>query len=81
MVTALVSNVTAPVRAKALPEREAPVVSVMEVWASMFPENEEPVPRVAEVPTSQKTLAGRQLRRFTLLPLAVVSVLPIWKMI
>jgi hypothetical protein len=47
----------------------------------MFPENEEYVPRLAEVPTSQKMLAGRQLRRFTLLLDAVVSVLPIWKMI
>jgi hypothetical protein len=47
----------------------------------MFPENEEYVPRLAEVPTSQKMLAGRQLRRFTLLLDAVVSVLPILKMI
>jgi hypothetical protein len=47
----------------------------------MFPENEEYVPRVAELPTSQKMLAGRQLRRFTLLLVAVVSVLPILKMI
>jgi hypothetical protein len=53
----------------------------MDEKASMFPENEEPALIVAELPTSQKTLAGTApLMRFTLLPVAVVSELPIWKM-
>jgi hypothetical protein len=47
----------------------------------MFPENEEVVPRVAELPTCQKTLAGwAPLMRTTLLLVAVVSALAIWKM-
>jgi hypothetical protein len=53
----------------------------MEDRANMFPEKEDVVPRVAELPTCQKTLAGRApLMRATLLPVAVVSALPIWKM-
>jgi hypothetical protein len=53
----------------------------MDEKASIFPENEAPELTVAELPTCQKTLAGRApLMRFTLLPVAVVSVLPIWKM-
>jgi hypothetical protein len=52
----------------------------MEEKARMFPEKEEPVPRVAELPTCQKTLAGwAPLIRATVLPVAVVSAVPIWK--
>jgi hypothetical protein len=52
----------------------------MDVRASMFPENAEVVPRVAELPTCQKMLeAWAPLMRTTLLLVAVVSVLPIWK--
>jgi hypothetical protein len=52
----------------------------MDEKASMFPENEEVVPRVAELPICQKTLAGwALLTRTTLLLVAVVSALPIWK--
>jgi hypothetical protein len=47
----------------------------------MFPENEALVPRVAELPICQKMLAGlAPLMSATLLPVAVVSALPIWKM-
>jgi hypothetical protein len=52
----LVSKVTAPFRARALPWRVAPVVTVIELRAKMFPANELVVPRVAEVPTCQNTL-------------------------
>jgi hypothetical protein len=76
-----VSNVTAPVRAKALPFRVAPVVSVMDDWASMLPANTVVVPKVAELPSCQKTLPACALLISTMdEPLAVVSVLPIWKM-
>ena len=62
----LVSNVTAPVRAKALPFSAAPVVSVTEAWARMVPLKIELVPRVAELPTCQKTLAAcAPFRRIT----------------
>jgi len=54
-LTVLVSSVTAPFRARALPWRVAPVVTVMELRAKMFPANELVVPRVAEVPTCQNT--------------------------
>jgi len=74
----LLSKVTAPFRARALPLRVAPVVSVIEVRAKMFPANVLLVPRVAEDPTCQKTLAARALLiRSTLLLDAVVNVLPI----
>src|SRR5580698_3477895 len=52
----LVSNVTAPLRAKALPqEMVAPVSSVMLVSARMSPTNVVAVPSVAELPTTQNT--------------------------
>jgi hypothetical protein len=54
--TTLVSNVTAPVRASALPSNDAPVVIVIETCAMMVPLRAERVPRVAEVPICQKTL-------------------------
>jgi hypothetical protein len=52
----LVSNVTAPFRASALPFSVAPVVTVMDVSARMLPLKVEAVPRVAELPTCQKML-------------------------
>ena len=77
-VIALSSNVTAPFRARALPERLAPVPKEMDVRAMMFPANEVDVPSVAELPSSQNMLEGRgPLIRTTLLLVAVVSVLPI----
>jgi hypothetical protein len=54
----LVSNVTAPVRAKALPFSTAPVATVTDAWARMVPLKKEYVPRVAEPPTCQKMLAA-----------------------
>jgi hypothetical protein len=53
----------------------------MDDRARMFPENVEDVPRVAELPICQKTLAAwAPLMRTTLLLVAVVSALAIWKM-
>jgi len=81
LVTGLLSKVTAPVRARALPWRTAPVPSEIDAKARMFPENVEEVPSVAELPTCQKTLAAwAPLTRTTLLLVAVVSPLAIWKM-
>jgi hypothetical protein len=79
--TLLLSIVTAPFRARALPgEMLAAVVSVMLVRARMFPANAVPVPSVAELPTCQNTLQlDPMLLMTTLALLAVVSVLPIWK--
>jgi hypothetical protein len=54
----LVSSVTAPVRAKALPLSATPVVSVTDAWAMIVPLKIEFVPRVAELPTCQKILAA-----------------------
>ena len=74
----LLSKVTAPFRARALPWRVAPVLSEIDESAKMFPENALVVPTVAEVPTCQNTLeAWAPLIRTTLLPDAVVNVLPI----
>jgi hypothetical protein len=79
--TVLLSSVTAPVCARALPDKLAPVFKVMLVNARMFPMNEVVVPRVAELPTCQNTSqAEAPLMGFTEELLAVVSVLPIWKM-
>jgi hypothetical protein len=76
----LVSIVTAPFRARALPETITRVVSVMLVSARMFPENRVSVPSVAELPICQNTLQLEpMLVMRTLELLAVVSVLPIWK--
>jgi hypothetical protein len=58
LTAVLSSNVTAPVRAKALPSSTAPVVSVTDACARMVPTKVEVVPRVAELPTCQKTLAA-----------------------
>ena len=78
----LLSRVTAPLSAIARPFRiDDPVVTVMEALAMMVPWNAVFVPRVAELPTCQKTLpADAPLISVTLELLAVVSVLPIWKM-
>jgi hypothetical protein len=81
MEMTLVSNVTAPFRARARPlPILAPVVRVMLVSARIFPWNRVEVPSVAELPTRQYTLQGSAplIRRTTEL-LAVVSVLPIRK--
>ena len=81
----LVSIVTAPVCAKALPFRMVAVVlRVMLVSARIFPSNEVLVPSVAELPTSQNTPSSAppcepKLITETDEPLAVVRVLPIWK--
>jgi len=76
----LASRVTPPFLASALPVIVVPVVTVMLVSARMFPLNFEFVPRVAEAPICQKTLHGLPpLVTATDDELAVVSILPIWK--
>src|SRR4029077_3061906 len=81
VVIVLVSNVTAPFRANALPSSVAPVASVIDVRASMFPLKTEVVPKVAELPTCQKTLAAwAPPLRMTWRPDVVVRVDAIWKM-
>src|ERR1017187_4416144 len=82
VVIALLSKLAAPFRANALPFSTAPVVTVTDAKAMMVPLKIVLVPRVAELPTCQKTLeAWAPPMRFTaLLPAAVVSVVPIWKM-
>src|SRR2546426_5964367 len=81
VVIVLVSKVTAPFRANALPSSVAPVASAIDVRASMFPLKTEVVPRVAELPTCQKTLAAWALPlRMTWRPDVVVRVDAIWKM-
>jgi hypothetical protein len=79
--TRLLSIVTAPFLANTLPSTCASVVRVMLVSARIFPTNAVVVPRVAELPTCQKTLhRSPPLSMATDELLAVVSVLPIWKM-
>ena len=79
--TWLVSSVTAPVCAKALPCTVAPVVRVSLVRARILPVKDVPVPSVAELPTCQNTLQlCAPLIGRTEEVLAVVRVLPIWKM-
>jgi hypothetical protein len=56
--TVLVSIVTAPFRANALPDTLAPVVRLMLVSARMFPMNAVRVPSVAELPICQNALQG-----------------------
>jgi len=77
-------SVTAPFRAKALPQvMLALVFRVMLVSASMFPSNAVLVPRVAELPTFQKMFGSviglpvRLLMKITDEALPVVSELPI----
>src|SRR5580692_1760998 len=80
--TGLLSKVTEPVRASALPLRVAPVSSEMDACAIMIPANVVVVPRVAELPTCQNTFSGNAppLRTTSLLFAAVVRVETIWKM-
>src|ERR1035438_7607346 len=75
----LLSKVTAPFLAKALPQpMVAPVFRVMLVSARIFPGNAGVVPRVAELPTCQYTFESvKLLLKITDELLAVVSVLPI----
>jgi len=79
--TLLASIVTAPFCAKALPNRLALVFRVILARARMLPTNAVSVPRVAELPICQNTLQAEAplMRRIEAL-LAVVSVLPVWKM-
>ena len=73
--TALISRVTAPLRASTRPSTCAPVVTVTEVSAMIVPLNVELVPSVAELPTCQKTLHACALFASTIvLAPAVVSV-------
>jgi hypothetical protein len=55
-VMALASNVTAPVCARALPFKLAPVCKVMDVDARIFPVNVVPVPRVPDETSLHHTL-------------------------
>ena len=57
-VMVLVSNVTAPVCARARPFKLAPCCRPMDVSARIFPINEVLVPRVAELTTRHHTLHG-----------------------
>src|SRR3989442_4866514 len=78
--TLLVSIVTAPLSAKALPDTLAPVVREMLATARIFPVNAVPVPSVGELPTAQNTLVSRAPPLMTTDELiAVVRVLPILK--
>lgn len=77
----LASSVTAPLRASTRPWRVAPVLSVAEVKARMVPTKLLEVPKVAELPTCQNTLqACAPFSSTTVLPDAVISVDPAWKM-
>jgi len=77
----LVSSVTAPFRARILPDTLAPVFKLMLWSARMFPANVVVVPRVAELPTCQNTLQFEPPPiTVTAEALAVVSVLAILKM-
>ena len=80
-VIVLLSSVTAPLRASALPCSVAPVVIEIESRAMMMPTNWLPVPIVAELPTCQKTLqACAPPISVTAAPEPVVRVEPAWKM-
>ena len=75
-----VSSVTAPFRASARPLIVAPVVTVIDSRAMIVPAKADPVPIVAELPICQETLQGpAPPMKTTLLPEAVVSVEPAWK--
>jgi hypothetical protein len=81
VVIVFVSNVTAAVSAMTLPHESVAAVFIVTLSSAIiFPMNDVLVPMVAEVPTTQSTSSFEP--RFsieTLDPLAVVSVLPIWK--
>lgn len=77
----LSSRVTAPLRARTRPVTVAPVFIVAELRDIIVPLMLLVVPSVTELPASQKTLqACAPFSRITLLPEAVVSVDPAWKM-
>ena len=76
----LPAAVTAPLRAKVLPDTLAPVFEVTLASARMFPANVVVVPSVAELPTCHDTLQFEPPITLTVEALAVVSVLPILKM-
>jgi hypothetical protein len=79
--TWFVSIVTAPLRARPLPDTLAPVFMVMLVRARILPTNVEPVSMVAELPTCQNTLQATPSLIISIDELgAVVSVLPVLKM-
>ena len=76
----LLSKVTAPFKAKALPTRSAPVFIVMLLVARKFPSKEDAVPNVADEPICQKTLLAEAPFTKTIdAKLADVKVLPIRK--
>jgi len=78
-IVSLLLMVTDPFLARARPVR-VPPFSVMLVNAMMVPAKLLPVCMVAEVPTCQKTLQGEAPpAKATVAPVAVVRVLPIWK--
>lgn len=78
---ALPSMVTAPFRARALPDKLAPVPKLMLVSARMFPLKAVPDPSVAELPTCQYTLRAKLPPVMTTDDLlAVLRVLAILKM-
>ena len=79
LVISLLSSVTAPFNANALPSRMvAPVVKVMLVSARMLPLKSVDVPSVAELPTCQNTrLSSQPWMLWIDEELAVVKVLPI----
>lgn len=80
LVMVFVSSVTAPFRASARPSIVAPVVRVIDSRARIVPLKADPVPIVAELPICQKMLQDcAPPMRTTLLPDAVVSVEPAWK--
>ncbi len=83
LLMVLASSVTAPLRAKALPSVIVALVSiVILVRARIWPSNAVLVPSVAELPTCQKILQSGvepALIVTTEELVAVVSVLPIWK--
>jgi hypothetical protein len=75
--TLLLSIVTAPFRARTLPETVVLVKRLMLVSARIFPTKVVPVPSVAELPTCQKSLhCCPPLMRSTDELLPVISVLP-----
>jgi len=79
MTVSLPLMVTDPFLARARPLR-VPPLSVILVKAIIFPAKLLPVCMVADEPTCQNTLQGEAPpERTTLAPVAVVRVLPIWK--
>ena len=77
-LTVLLSSVTVPFRAKALPTRLAPLFIVMDVSARMLPTNVVVVSMVAELLTSHCTLQELPVV-VTVEPGEVMSELDIWK--